>query len=60
MNRLSEKCRHRVEDNIKIDLKEERCGDMAWIHLTRDEVRWWDGHDNEPSGSITGAQLSDY
>jgi hypothetical protein len=32
MNRLFERSRCRMEDNIKIDNKEERCSDMAWIH----------------------------
>jgi hypothetical protein len=34
--------RHRCrwEDNIKIDLRETRFGDVDWIHLAQDRVRW--------------------
>jgi predicted small integral membrane protein len=28
------------EDNIKMDLQEVRCGDMAWIGLAQDRDRW--------------------
>jgi hypothetical protein len=27
------------EDNIKVDLQEVGCGDMAWIELARDRDR---------------------
>ena len=27
-------------DNIKLDLQEVGCGDMDWIGLARDRVRW--------------------
>ena len=32
--------RHRWEDNIKIDVKEVRCGGMDWIELAEDRDRW--------------------
>jgi hypothetical protein len=28
------------EDNIKMDLRELGCGDMAWIELAQDRGRW--------------------
>jgi hypothetical protein len=30
----------RWEDNIKIDLREIGFGDVDWIHLSQDRVRW--------------------
>jgi hypothetical protein len=30
----------RWEDNIKMDLQEERCGSMDWIELAQDRDRW--------------------
>jgi hypothetical protein len=33
--------RRRWEDNIKVDLKEARCGGMDWIELAQDRGRWW-------------------
>jgi len=39
--------RHRLEDNIKMDLQEvewagqDRGGGMDWIDLTQDRDRWW-------------------
>jgi len=33
--------RSRWEDNIKMDLQEVGCGDMDWIELVQDRVRWW-------------------
>jgi hypothetical protein len=33
--------RHRWEDNIKMDLKEVRCGGMDWIQLAQFGERWW-------------------
>jgi hypothetical protein len=32
--------RRRREDNIRMDLKEVRCGDMDWIGLAQDRDRW--------------------
>jgi hypothetical protein len=32
--------RRRWEDNIKMDLKEVRCGCIDWIELTRDTESW--------------------
>jgi hypothetical protein len=32
--------RRRWEDNIKMDLQEERCGGMDWIDLAHDRDRW--------------------
>jgi len=29
------------KDNIKIDIREVRCGDMNWIELAQDRDRWW-------------------
>jgi hypothetical protein len=31
----------RWEDNIKMDLRETRFGDVDWIHLAQDRDRWW-------------------
>jgi len=28
------------KDNIKLDLQEERCGDMDWIDLAQDRDMW--------------------
>jgi hypothetical protein len=30
----------RWEDNINMDLQEMGCGDMDWIDLAQDRVRW--------------------
>jgi hypothetical protein len=30
--------KHRLEDNIKMDLQEERCGSMDWIELAQDRA----------------------
>jgi hypothetical protein len=32
--------RRRWEDNIKVDLQEVGCWDMAWIDLSHDRDRW--------------------
>jgi len=32
--------RRRWEDNIKMDLQEVGCGDMAWIEKAQDRDRW--------------------
>jgi hypothetical protein len=33
--------RHRLEDNIKIDIQEVGCGCMGWIDRAQDRDRWW-------------------
>jgi hypothetical protein len=33
--------RRRWEDNIKMDLREIRFGDVDWIHLAQGRDRWW-------------------
>jgi hypothetical protein len=38
--RLSERPRHRWEDNIKIDIQEVVWGAMDWIDLAPDMDRW--------------------
>jgi hypothetical protein len=32
--------RHRLEDNIKIDLQWVRCGSMDWTDMAEDRDRW--------------------
>ena len=32
--------RHRLEDNIKMDLQEVRCGGKDWIDLVQDRNGW--------------------
>jgi len=34
------RCRHRWEDNMKMDLQEVGCGGMDWIELAQDRDRW--------------------
>ena len=34
------RCRHRWEDNIKLDFQEVGCGGMDWIQLGQDRDRW--------------------
>jgi len=38
--RLLGRPRRRCEDNIKMDIQEERCGSMDWIDLAQDRYRW--------------------
>jgi hypothetical protein len=38
-NRLLGRPRRRWEDNIKADLEEVRCGDVAWTELAKDRGR---------------------
>jgi len=38
--RLFRSPRRRWEDNIKMGLQEVKCGDMDWIELAHDRVRW--------------------
>jgi hypothetical protein len=33
--------RHRLEDNIKMDLREEGINGENWIQLAEDRVQWW-------------------
>jgi hypothetical protein len=33
--------RHRLEDNIKMDLQEVGCWGMDWMELAEDGGRWW-------------------
>jgi hypothetical protein len=35
------RCRHRWENNIRMDLQEVGCGGMDWIGLAQDRDRWW-------------------
>ena len=35
------RCRHRWEDNIKLDLQEVGCEGMDWIELAEGRDRWW-------------------
>ena len=34
------KTKHRLEDNIKMDLQLVRCGDVDWIELVQDKDTW--------------------
>jgi hypothetical protein len=38
--RLLGRSRSRCGDNIKMDLQEVGCGNMDWIELAQDRVRW--------------------
>jgi len=33
--------RHKLEDDIKMDLQEVGCGGIDWIELAPDRNRWW-------------------
>jgi hypothetical protein len=35
------KSKHKLKDNIKMDLKATECDDVDWIHLTQDTDQWW-------------------
>jgi hypothetical protein len=39
-NRPLGRLRQRWEDNIKMDLQEVGCGDMDWISLAQNRIRW--------------------
>jgi hypothetical protein len=41
MERPLGRCRHRWENNIKMDLQEVRWGGMDWIDVAQDRDRWW-------------------
>jgi hypothetical protein len=34
------RCRHRGEENMKMDVKEIGCEDMDWIHIVQNNVLW--------------------
>jgi hypothetical protein len=38
--RLLGRCRHRWEDNVKMDLQEVGSGRMNWLKLAQDKDRW--------------------
>jgi hypothetical protein len=45
--------RRRLENNMKVDLKETVCEDVNRIHMAQDRVQWragWCVHGDEPSG----------
>jgi hypothetical protein len=35
------RCRHRWEDNFRMDLRDIGFWDVDWIHLAQDRDRWW-------------------
>jgi hypothetical protein len=35
------RCRHKWEDNIKLDLRETGINTANWIQLAQDRVQWW-------------------
>jgi hypothetical protein len=49
--------RRRLEDNIKLDLREIGIDKLNWIRLAQDRVQWggFCENGNEPSGSIKKA-----
>jgi len=54
------RCRHRWEDNIKMDLHEVGCGDVDWIELAQDRDRWGTCEcGNEHSGFIKCVEFLD-
>jgi hypothetical protein len=53
--------RPRWEDNIKIDLQEEGCGDMDWIELAQDrQVAGTCACGNKLSGSTQCGEFLDW
>jgi hypothetical protein len=40
-NKPPERSGHRLEDNIKTDLRELECKSVGWNHLAQDRVHWW-------------------
>jgi hypothetical protein len=44
--------RRKLEDNIKMDLREIGWGDMEWIDLAQEPAEGSCEHGNEPSDSI--------
>jgi len=49
--------RRRWEDNIRMDIREIRWGDVDWKHLDQGLVAGSCEHSNERSGSITGGEF---
>jgi hypothetical protein len=54
VKRLLRRPRHKLEINVKLDLKEMGCGSMT-------KIVWFKiGHSNESSGSIKGSEFPDW
>jgi hypothetical protein len=53
--------RHRLVDNIRMDLQEVGCGCMEWIGLAQDRDTLADACEcgNEPSGSVKYVEFLD-